>query len=270
MKPFAGFGQSGPHHSAAVNRGVPMQNKTLTAIVTHYVNYRESDRILTLFSLQSGRADVKAEGCRRPKSRLLTASQPFVYGEFVLFKSRGKYSLNSCEVRESFYPIRDDYDKFAAGSAMLSLCNEAVQPEEPNEPLFSLLYHSLSFLSYGSIDAQDLMICFLIRYLNIIGFCPSVTKCANCGKDVRTESNIAFSPEAGGALCALCSFRAEPISSLALEAMRRIILLDDKSIDRVRLPEKAKTQLWPHLLSYVRHVLGHPVKSLTILSEHLK
>ena len=54
----------------------------VTGIVTRYVNYRESDRILSIFTIEQGRVDAKARGCRRPTSPLLPAAQPFVYGEF--------------------------------------------------------------------------------------------------------------------------------------------------------------------------------------------
>ena len=155
-----------------------------TGIVTRYVNYRESDRILSIFTIEHGRIDAKARGCRRPASPLLPAAQPFVYGEFELFAGRDKYTVNQCAIAESFFPIREDIDRFAFGSAMLQLAHEAVQEREPNRPLFSLLYHALSFLAYGQQDPIDLFLCYLLRYLNAIGYCPSITACARCGRDL--------------------------------------------------------------------------------------
>lgn len=153
-----------------------------TGIVTRYVNYRENDRILSIFTIDHGRIDAKARGCRRPASPLLPAAQPFVYGEFELFAGRDKYTVNQCAVEESFFPIREDIDRFAVGSAMLQLAHEAVQEREPNRPLFSLLYHALSFLAYAEpLDPVDLFLCYLLRYLNTIGYCPAVTSCAAAG-----------------------------------------------------------------------------------------
>jgi DNA repair protein RecO (recombination protein O) len=153
---------------------------------------------------------------------------------------------------------------------MLSLCNEAIREDEPNEPLFSLLYHSLSFLAYGESDARDILICFLIRYLDALGFRPSVTACSKCGADLRNEKQFAFSPEAGGALCSSCSGGAAPVSALSLEAMRRILLLKDSELNKVRLPEKVRGELWTSLTAYVRFVLDDPVKILTNLNEALQ
>ena len=102
----------------------------VTGIVTRYVNYRESDRILSIFTIEQGRVDAKARGCRRPTSPLLPAAQPFVYGEFELFQGKDKYTVNQCSIQESFFPIREDIARFAVGSAMLQLAHEATQERE--------------------------------------------------------------------------------------------------------------------------------------------
>jgi hypothetical protein len=52
-----------------------------TAIVLRYANYRENDRMLTLFSPTRGLVEAVARGCRRPKSKLLSASELFALGD---------------------------------------------------------------------------------------------------------------------------------------------------------------------------------------------
>ena len=110
---------------------------TVNGIVTRYANYRDNDRILTLFTRERGLISAAARGCRRPKSQLLPASELFVSGEFVLFLNREKYTVESCDVREPFYPFREDVERFSAGAYMLSLINEGTAAEQPNEALRS-------------------------------------------------------------------------------------------------------------------------------------
>ena len=62
-----------------------MQQTERTAIVLRAVNYRDSDRMLTLFSPVFGRIEAKARGCRKPKARLLAASEPFALWEYTLY-----------------------------------------------------------------------------------------------------------------------------------------------------------------------------------------
>ena len=107
-----------------------------TGIVTKYVNYKENDRILTVFTPDRGRIDVKARGCRRVKSPLASVAQIFTYAEFELYLSHDKYVVNNASVNESFFPIREDIERYAVGSSMLQLCHDAVQEDEPSENLF--------------------------------------------------------------------------------------------------------------------------------------
>jgi DNA repair protein RecO (recombination protein O) len=236
-------------------------------IVTRYVNYRESDRIISIFTIDRGRVDAKARGCRKPTSPLLPVCQPFVYGQFELFSAKDKFTVNQCDIRESFFPIREDYGRFAYGSAILQLCHHAVQENQPNQSLFSLLYHTLSYLAYGESEPEDLFLCFLIRYLNCIGYRPSITACSVCGRDVRGDAVLSFSPERGGTVCAACMPGLRPVSKLALEALRRMLLLEDDQMQKVKLTPALRAELEGRLTEYISFVLEYGAQSLAVLKE---
>ena len=139
-----------------------MADLTLRGMVIRTVDYRDNDRILTLFTAEQGRVDAKARNCRKATSPLLACTQPFTYGEYQLFYHKNKYIVDQGEVLESFYPLREDVGRFAAASLCAALCLEGVQAEESSEAIFSLLYHTLSFLTYGENDPGDLTACFLV------------------------------------------------------------------------------------------------------------
>lgn len=234
-------------------------------IVTRYVNYRESDRILSIFTIDHGRIDAKARGCRRPKSPLVNVCQPFVFGQFEIFSGKDRYTVNNCDVKETFYPIREDYERFSIGSVMLRLSHDAAMENEPNEPLFSLLYHSLSYLAYGSADPRDLLCCFLVRFLAAIGYRPAITTCAQCGRDIRGDAIVRFSTQ-GGAVCNACAQGGEPIGKTALEGMRRMLIMDDDEMDRVKLSDSIRKEIFSHLSSYTADSLEFGARALAILN----
>ncbi|MDL2218622.1 DNA repair protein RecO [Christensenellaceae bacterium OttesenSCG-928-M15] len=244
------------------------QHMRVHGIVTRYVNYKDNDRILTIFTKECGRMDAKARGCRREKSPLLACAQPFVYGEFLLYSSKNHAAVNQCDIRESFYPLRENYWKLSAASAMLNLCQQAIQEGEPNEELFSLLYYSLSFLSYGQADPVDLTLCFLIRYFERVGLCPHIIHCSKCAKDLRTEKELYFSASAGGALCKSCG-GGFPVSPLALEALRRMLLLENANMDDVKLPFTLRKELFRLLERYAEYQLERENKPLEALKNRL-
>ena len=229
-----------------------MADLTLRGMVIRTVDYRDNDRILTLFTAEQGRVDAKARNCRKPTSPLLACTQPFAYGEYQLFYHKNKYIVDQGEVLESFYPLREDVGRFAAASLCAAMCLEGVQAEEASREIFSLLYHTLSFLTYGENDPGDLAACFLIRFLSLAGFRPAITRCAVCGRDLREDPVIRFLPDRGGAVCAACSPVGRRIGKTALEAMRRMLLLDDDQLGRVKLKEELRSEILSHLLPYAK------------------
>ena len=232
-----------------------MADVTLKGMVIRTVDYRDNDRILTLFTAEQGRVDAKARNCRKATSPLLACTQPFTYGEFQLFYHKNKYIVDQGEVLESFYSLREDVGRFAAASLCTSLCLEGVQAEESSAEIFSLLYHTLSYLAYGDNDPGDLSACFLVRFLALIGFRPAITHCAVCGRDLREDPVIRFLPDKGGAVCAACSPVGRRIGKTALEAMRRMLLLDDDQLGRVRMKEPLRAEVLSHLVPYARAYL---------------
>lgn len=237
---------------------------TVCGIVTRYVNYRESDRIISILTAEQGRVDAKSRGCQRTTSALLPASQSFAYGRYELFYSRDKYTVNQCELLESFYPLREDYLRFSTASAALQMAHEAAQENQPNEALFSLLYHTLSFFAYGDMNPCDLMCCFMIRYLSVCGYRPAITSCAQCGRDIRADALVRFSPQNGGAVCAGCGGGRE-ISKTALEALRRMLLLSDGEMNRVRLSADIRRELMDFLPAYLSCALDTGTRALDCL-----
>lgn len=244
-----------------------MPTELTEAIVTGYTDYRDDDRMLTLFSATRGRIDCKARSCRKPTSKLLSCAQPFVFGEFELFVNNDRVTVNGCDVRETFYPLREDVDRFMTASACTQLCNSVIGQDASDEALFSLLYHVLSFLAYTESEPNDLMIAFLLHFLDHAGYRPSLTRCAICRRDIRSDAVLFYSADAGGAVCAGCPHGGKPVSKLALEAMRRILLLNDDDLKRVVLKEDLRAEMLPLLTKSCAFMLGENDKAVQLLDQ---
>ena len=247
-----------------------MPYSKVTGIVTRYVDYKENDRILSIFTLERGRIDANARGCRRPKSPLLPAAQPFVYGEFELFVSKDRAAVNQVNIQEPFFPLREDAERFAAASSAMQLVHEASQEEEKNEDLFYLLYYTLTFLAYGEAAPQDLFLCFLSKYLDVIGYRPVLTTCVQCGKDLRLEKEVFYSISSCGAVCSACSTGAWAVSKTSLEAIRRMIYLDFRDMDRVKISDRFRSELFRDLSGQVEHFFDYGTKALAYYTDFLK
>ena len=192
-----------------------MRQTNNTAIVLRYANYRENDRMLTLFSPTRGRIEALSRGCRKPKSPLVAASELFSLGEYELYEKNGHMTVISAVLTETFYPLRLDYDRLAVGTYLLNLCELVVQPGANAQDLFMLLLHTLSRLTFSDQDWRPLLAGFLLHFSNCEGYRPALDACVHCGQVIPENEAAWFDPEEGGICCADCRTKATPGLSAA-------------------------------------------------------
>ena len=227
-----------------------MSTICVNGIVVGYTDYRENSRMLTLFTAEQGRIDAMARDCRRPTAPLLVCAQMFAYGEYELYVKNDRHTLRQCELRESFFSLREDFDAFTIAGALAQLCRDVVQENQPSPELFSLFYVSLSHLAYGQGNPGDLLVYFLLHFFRHLGQCPTITHCASCGEDLRQSKKLFFSARSGGAVCTACASGSTTVSATVLEVMRRILLLPETEIARVTLKPLLRAELLHLLIHY--------------------
>ncbi|MDD3839107.1 MAG: DNA repair protein RecO, partial [Clostridia bacterium] len=174
-----------------------------SAVVIMHTNFGEADKILTLFSPTMGKLQVLCKGCRRTKSSLLSASQIFCYGDYLLFKGKNLYTLSQCNVFETFYSLRNDLKRLGYSSYIINLCREAVQEGQPNPRLFNLLVNILKQISYSDQELEKLVLIFELKYLDILGYKPYLHDCVNCNQRIY-ERDFRFSTKFNGIICNKC------------------------------------------------------------------
>ena len=247
----------------------PLSLHKVHGIVARYANYREYDRMLTILTPEMGSVDAVAYACRRSKSPLLACTQPFSYGEFILQSKKDKYSLAQCDLRESFYDLRNDLARLSAATFVADSCAQLAHGSPANE-LFGLAYYTLSFLCYGESAPIDLLLCFFVKILYLQGYEPATTACARCG--ASTFENPVFNSGQGGALCSSCGAQhgGEPIKPLSLEAVRRMMQLPLERMDAVRLPAEVREELLSALPAYFECHFERKLKPLDFIREFCK
>jgi len=231
---------------------------TTQGIVLRHADYREHDRMLTLLSPTLGRVEALCRGCKRMGSPLLSASEWFALGEYVLYAGKGRMTVSSCHVTESFYPLRTDYDKLKYATYLLSIAEAAAQPNDRAVDLFTLLARSLSRLAYGDRDMQAVAAAFLLHFSAISGYRPRLSHCVKCGRRLKDEEIRLMDVESGGLVCAAC---AEPLTGLravtpAQAAWMRDVL--EKGIDKTACPDEDAPG--PLLGLYVESRMEKPIR----------
>ena len=180
-----------------------------TAIVLRHVNYRDNDRMVTLFSPSRGRVDAVVRNCRKPRSHNLNAGELFALGDYMLMESGGRITVTSVHLIETFYPLRQDYERLTCGIYLLSLTEAVVEPEQERQELFMLLLHTLSRLAFSDHPWKPLLAGFLLHFAACEGFKPRLNHCVLCGKRMEEPGPAFFDLAEGGLCCAECAGKPE-------------------------------------------------------------
>ena len=187
------------------------------------VDYREADRILTIFNPEYGEITATVRGCRQPKSKKLAASQLFCYAQFELSSYKGRYQVTTADVMENFYNLSADLLAWGYACVLLSVCARGVQPGQPNPRLFTLLVSALKLLSTPGQDVHTVAAYALLHAGMELGYAPQLYACARCGNPFALER---FSVELGGMLCDGCAAqentRAIALPQAPLDVLRNL------------------------------------------------
>ena len=95
----------------------------VNGITLSAVNYKESDRILNVFTLERGKITVNARGVRKANAKMKALSEPFCFAEVVLAEKSVRFTEKEVNVFDSFYPLRLDVKKYYAGLCALEFTN---------------------------------------------------------------------------------------------------------------------------------------------------
>ena len=144
------------------------------ALVIRRSDYSDYDRMVTLFSPERGRIDAIARGCRRPKSPLVNAVEPFTSGEYQLYERKDRFSLEQCQISENFTGLREDYDKLRHGVYWLKLLDTAILPETPMPDLFMTTLRALAHLSYGELPLALTTMAYEMHFMALNGLAPQM------------------------------------------------------------------------------------------------
>ncbi|BEP29670.1 DNA repair protein RecO [Helicovermis profundi] len=238
------------------------------AIVIKKTKLSDTDIILTLFTKKAGKVTVISKGARNPKSKLSSASHPFIYGDFMLSMGSKWNRINSVEIEESFYKLREDLVRLAYASYIVELTSHVILENSPNIRLFNLLYEALSVLNNKNTDFELLKISYELKMMSIIGYKMNINSCVNCGKTDNIKWYI--SPIEGGLICEDCkrNFNELIYSGKNAHKVINFILTNDISTVLNTSINKRYIVLIGKILSlFIFHHLGHKkFKSLDFLN----
>ena len=237
-------------------------------IVIKTINLGEAEKIITLFTDVFGKIEAVAHGSRKPKSKLLSSTQVFCYGEYVLYKGKSLYTINQAEIIQSFQELLDDLYTLTYGSYAVELVDVLTQENDRNLELFALLLKCMYIMTDSNVDIELLIRAFELKSMSISGYMPNLYGCSSCKES--NAKGYAFSSESGGLICKRCFDMGEPgikLDPSTIGLMRYILKLDIEKVRTIKASINNKIEMKKVLKDYIKYYLDREFKSLEFLDE---
>lgn len=219
---------------------------TTKALVLREVDYKESDKILTLLTQQAGKVTACARGCRRRGSAIAAGCQLLTWSELVLYQYQGRWAVREAATERPFRGVREDLNKLALGCYFAEVAELLALEDLPCPELLALVLNSLHALDRMDKSPALVKAAFELKVMCISGYEPVLDACAVCGCGEPQQPR--FHLREGVLHCAACRDQvgdgiSMPLDQGALAAMRHIVYGDPKRLFSFRLEADSLTKL---------------------------
>ena len=193
-----------------------MHSEKLQAFVLSSLDYGDSDRIVSLFTLEHGRIKAFARGARKSRKRFGPALEPFARIDVQARIKEGLSSLQQADIICIYPAIRTDLGRIAHALYGCELADVITPEGHPLPRLYRLLPAYLDHLETETAVEGDRRF-FEINLLNILGYRPSLETCTRC--DSLFGEAGAWLQDGGETVCRFCCAAGRPLSSATLKTL---------------------------------------------------
>ena len=221
----------------------------------------EADRIVSVFTLSSGRLDAVVKGVRRTKSRWGGRLEPYGIVDLMLFRGRSLHTVTGAQLASVFTHLREDREALTAAAVACEATAGLFGEEEEHERVFNLLARALREADKGfagPASQAPLVLGVLLKLLHEAGYLPVLDHCVGCGE---RSLAVGFSAARGGLVCGNCVEDALPIAPAALAALRGAVE-DPLAALRRAAPSPATAEALRHVQALYTYHTGGRLRAL--------
>lgn len=228
-----------------------MELKKIEGIVVNEVPYKESSKILTIFTRELGLIGVISRGCKKQKSKLREVSQKLILADFYInYKKDGLSSLNSADLKNYFRNILydpKDLLKKSYAFYILDLSLQVMKQEQnKKEEIYDLLLSVLEKMNEGFCP-NILSLIIELKYFDFLGVKPSMDGCSICGKK---DNIVTFHSMCNGFICRECYQNEPPIKEESLKMIRMLYYVDITRIKKLEIDSKVLEEITNRIEEY--------------------
>lgn len=237
--------------------------KKIEGIIVSVVDYKESSKIINIFSPTDGVIGVMARGTKKVKSNLSGVTDKLTYGYFHIdYKENRLSNLIEVDVIDGFKKIRRNIDLISYASYLVELSSMAYR-HESNSNIYNLLIASLKKINEG-YDFEIITNILELKLLEYLGIKPVIDSCVICGSK---NDIVTISSYKGGYLCKKCVYDEVIVNIKTIKLLRMFYYVDINKISKLDISDNIKKELNRFIDDYYDRYSGLYLKTKSFLKN---
>lgn len=231
------------------------------ALVLRGVDYKDNDKILTLFSAERGKFTAGIRGVRKNGAKLRFSAEPFAFCEYVIAEKGARRTVTGATLHDGFYSLRTDIEKYYAACSIAEVCSIVLPEGLPGGGFFIDAVNAVKNVAYA--DEKLALVDFLLSALDFSGFRLDLSSCGSCGGEIIPDQKAYFDFSSGRFSCETCRIGTR-VSGCTLELLKaRSGMAHEKELLTSEAPVRALRLLRTYFC-------GRTESDLPALGEYLK
>ena len=225
----------------------------------------EQDRLITVLTSKYGLIRAFVRRANAVKSNMLATTQLLSYSDFVFYKGKSSYSVNSATPKASFFKLNEDIEAMSVAFYLAELFGELAPENDNAEQLLKLLLNSLYLMAEKKRSPEQVKATAELRALSNAGYMPNLVACEHCG--TYETDPMYFNPASGQLLCKDCGGPADgmQLSLPAVTAMRFICYSEEKKVFNFTASETTMLELSQAAEQFALQQTGRTYRTLDFL-----
>ena len=239
---------------------------TVEGVILNTVDFGNANRVVTLYTKDSGKLEVNAYDCRKARSPIAGAIQMFNRISAEISEGSQVDSIRDATVLEFYDNLRTDIERMSYAAIFFEVVNKMTLPKIFESGVYDLLIDALDALNKKNPQIAALIA--IAQFMEFTGFQLNFKSCVHCGKKIVDNASLSF--DDGGAVCETCSHGAvkgyeypAPLRE-TVETFLNFDWHNDKPVNfsarQVKVAEKI-------FFDYVQNILGKELNSIKFLRQ---
>ena len=225
---------------------------------------KENDKLVWLYSENLGKITAVAKGAKGGRSKFMSSTLPFCFGEYVVFKGKSLFTINECEIIDSFQALIGDLESLTYASYFCELIDICINEMDSSHNVFRMFVTVLYLMKSKAVDLEMLARSFELKLLAATGYRLYLDNCCICKKKIKTSSYISF--QYSGGICNDCNkANGMQISNATYNLLNYLISLPLEKVYRVSVGKDIKDELNKVLSTFISNNYMKKPKSLGAL-----